>query len=138
MRVKAFTLLEIMIVVVILGVLSGLALPQFLRTVEIQRAGNAIGNMRLIVGGVRMLVSGRALQDCNPCDIAWINSSLGLEIRDTNFDYSLTSSSADRTWSVTADRVNAPKGDYTLRMSHGAPDEVSCEPVEDGCAFIRM
>jgi len=35
---KGFTLLEIIIVIIILGVMAGLAMPRFIRTVEYARA----------------------------------------------------------------------------------------------------
>jgi len=51
---KAFTLLELMIVVIIIGILSGIAIPGFIRTTEKAKGDEAITNLRLIFTGERM------------------------------------------------------------------------------------
>jgi len=45
---KGFTLLEIIIVIIIIGILASLALPRFLKTVEFSRASEALAQLSSI------------------------------------------------------------------------------------------
>lgn len=47
-RIKAFTLLEVIIVIIIIGVLASLALPRFFRLVEYSRSVEAVQSILLI------------------------------------------------------------------------------------------
>ncbi len=49
---SGFTLLEIIIVVIIVGVLASLALPKFFSTVEYSRAQEALGAIATVRGGL--------------------------------------------------------------------------------------
>ena len=51
---KAFTLIELIIVVLILGVLASLAIPRFTGSMEKAKGDEAIVNLRLIFAGQRM------------------------------------------------------------------------------------
>ena len=46
---RGFTLLELLMVVVIIGILAGLAIPQYLKTTEKARIAEAVG----VLGGIR-------------------------------------------------------------------------------------
>jgi len=50
MRKKGFTLLELLIVVIIIGVLATMALPQYTATIEKARSGEAVIN----IGAIRV------------------------------------------------------------------------------------
>lgn len=51
-RIKAFTLLEVIIVIIIVGVLASLALPRFFRTIEFSRSTEAFSAIQVIRGGL--------------------------------------------------------------------------------------
>ena len=52
MRKQGFTLVEIMIVVLIIGLLAAIAIPNFIKARETTQRNACIDNMRVIVGAV--------------------------------------------------------------------------------------
>ena len=51
---RGITLIELVIVVVIIGVLAGLAIPRFIRTAEKAKGDEAVVNLRIIFYGEKM------------------------------------------------------------------------------------
>ncbi|HSV44056.1 MAG TPA: prepilin-type N-terminal cleavage/methylation domain-containing protein [Candidatus Bathyarchaeia archaeon] len=131
---KAFTLMEMMLVVVILGVLSGLALPRLWKTVEIQNAQNAENQLLVIKTAVLLMIDSRATPDCAPCDTAGINNRFDLNVHDQNFLYEVTCASGSSAWTIDAIRQGGTQ-DYTLSLDSGDPDTVTC--AGDDCDFIN-
>ena len=111
-----FTLIEVLAVVVIVGVLAGLAIPSYFNTVEEARANEARVNLQIIRAGQKVFALNDANKNywnpgTNPA-VATINSTLNVDIT-TQF-YDVTSITADnaatpKTFTATATR-NATQG----------------------------
>lgn len=103
---NAFTLIEIMIVVLIIGILLGIAVPNFARAREAARAKSCVANLKAIDGAFQqMVMSYRA-----PGGIAITNFSIpslvsngflkSLPVCPSNGTYSITNSNASATCSI--------------------------------------
>jgi len=107
---KGFTLLELLIVVIILGILASIALPQYTSTIEKARSGEAIIN----VGSIRTALDRYWYQNgVLPAN----NNFLSLDIDNPNlvtnklYTYEFTddgTTGAVRKYTVTATRVGFP------------------------------
>lgn len=122
----SFTIVEIMIVSVILGVLATIALTRLYTTVERQRCENAVNNLVILHGGAELLhqqgnsyiFPGFLGAPMPITDLTIINTNLGIDIlNDPEFDYAYTSSDADPDFFVaTAARSN---GNYIIEVGNG-------------------
>ncbi|MBX3117729.1 MAG: prepilin-type N-terminal cleavage/methylation domain-containing protein [Fimbriimonadaceae bacterium] len=69
MRKRAFTLVEIMIVVLIIGVLLAIAVPQFMRARAKSQARTCVANLRQIEAAKEMFAMENKLQNGAPVTI---------------------------------------------------------------------
>lgn len=65
---SGFTLLEVIIVIIIVGVLASLALPRFFRTIEFSRSTEAFSGLQVLRGGMERCYLGRnfVYTNCTP------------------------------------------------------------------------
>jgi len=105
---SGFTLIEIIIVIVIVGVLSTLALPRFFETIEFARSLEAMNMMASIkrAAGRCSIMGGTGSSDYTSC-ITWPALAMGPPglIPGTHFCYSDPTLVVD-VWSVQAERNN--------------------------------
>jgi len=110
---SGFTLLEIIIVIIIVGVLASLALPRFFSTVEFSRSTEALASMSSIRGSVERcyLAQGGTYAGCTMgvVDIANPGSSPG-----ANFTYLITTAAA--AYTIQARRDTLSGGDGTSQI----------------------
>lgn len=118
-----FTLTEILIVVIIIGVLATLSLPVLVKTLEKAKVGEAISNLNLIRTGQKIYFLENSF---------FTPSIPTLNIEDPNdtasryFNYTTTGTSTDFT--ARATRFNAPSpydGDYYEMSKDGIFDDTN-------------
>lgn len=136
---KAFTLIEIMTVVIILGVLAGLAMPNYFKAVERRKAEVAKQQLKLIENNISYLLDRRVdiasndLCGANFCDAAEINDELDMDIHNEDFDFFATDTT------ITATRL-AGSLVYDLKINVGQEmDDIICQETTSGaCGKIGM
>ena len=108
MQKKGFTLLEVLIVVIIIGVLASIALPQYTATIEKSKSGEAVMN----VGAIRSSLDRYWYQNNSDLTGATLDN---LDIDNPNdvtnklYTYSisgLSGAGAERAYTVTATRTS--------------------------------
>ncbi len=115
---SGFTLLEIIVVIIIVGVLASLALPRFFSTVEYSRSTEALNAMGVIRESV--IRCGMVANDVQNCDVDGNNtvefSEMDVDdpgtVAGAHFTYVTTVSGVDD-YIITATRNNVDGGDGT-------------------------
>src|SRR3989338_4177670 len=100
---SGFTLLEIIIVIIIVGVLASLALPKFFSTVEYSRSTEALNTLGVIRSSIERcaLMAGNDYTNCdfNVLDIEDPNGAAG-----AHFAYVITQGAVDGDFVIVATR----------------------------------
>lgn len=129
-RLKGFTLIELLIAIVIIGVLSGIALPTYMRSVEKSKAVEAVEALSAIAKGEHdyYLVKNRYSDDFSELSISAFPDMAGSEYESEYFKYTLEDEIA------TATR-NEQKYGYKLFRFYEDP-LTYCEP--EGNTYCKL
>jgi prepilin-type N-terminal cleavage/methylation domain-containing protein len=84
---RAFSLVEIMIVVVIMGIMAAFAVPQFGKAMARAHARDAINNLN-IIHSANLMNKARTGENISAVDLEAINTGLGLNVIANGADYS--------------------------------------------------
>lgn len=135
MKKKSFALLEIIIIAIIISILAGLALPQYLKSRENAIGKEARANLKLIAAAERIyrLEGGFYYPRPSPSgtyiesDPALINTFLKLDLDERHWDYAITTSASDA-FTATTRRQSGPYSSCQYSLAHndadGEPDVV--------------
>lgn len=122
MNKKGFTLIELLTVVLIIGVLTSIALPQYTRSIERSRATEAMTNVKAFNDAVYMYAASRPDSAC-PTSFAKLAMSVSGTSDTTTlstkaFKYELNKANqmipGTECKGVTATRINAKKYKYII------------------------
>ncbi|HTL69856.1 MAG TPA: prepilin-type N-terminal cleavage/methylation domain-containing protein [Candidatus Eisenbacteria bacterium] len=121
---RGVTLTELMVVLTILGVVAGLAVPNYFRTLEVSRSNEARANLNVIHMGQKIykLNNNRYWPGGGGTDttLSNINSNLNIDITTTFYTLSVTSGAgtgAAATYSATASRGNTGAKTFTITQA---------------------
>lgn len=116
---RSFTLVELIIVVIIIGILATFAMPAFRVTQERALDNEAKANLKLIQAAqkiYRMEMGSYYPPSGSTSDIATINQNLKLSLTATNWTYSV-----DLSGTATAARVSGAARTWTLLIAGQEP-----------------
>ena len=112
---KGFTLLEIIIVIIIVGVLASLALPRFFNTVEYSRSTEAFASMAALRGSMeRCYLQSGNMASCT--NVSTLDVEDPQNSPNNHFTYSLAQS-ASNAYSIVASRNTRDNGSTTSTIT---------------------
>jgi len=121
MKRQAFTLMELMVVVVIIGIIAGFALPQYQRAIRKSQERDGIVQLTALnAGNVMYFAKNNAYLPTGTGNLAAVNAGLNMNIIANGMVYAYNRPSAT-TYTATAfwdETVNT--NDFTLRVNEGA------------------
>ena len=109
LTLKSFTLTELMVVIIVLGILAGYALPNYARSVERAHMREASGQLRAVHAANQIYRAQNGEYwpgDGNDYPIANINSNLGINLIENGMTFSCKGSDGS-TFTCTATRDGA-------------------------------
>lgn len=134
---KAFTLTEIMIVIIILGIMASLAIPQYQKTLARAHEKDAVRNLTLLHAAEQIyrVQNGEYWPTSGTPTIADINSNLKLNIIESGMTYSCQpGATPGSTFTCEAVR-QAPATVFTVRVTQAAISSTNpgCVVALGGC-----
>ena len=125
---KAFTLLEIMVVIIIIGAIAGFAIPNYTKTIERAHLRDAIMQLEAIHAANNLYRSRTGSYWPVPVadfDLASINDNLGVNIIGNGMDYFCRGAGDGSAFLCWADRqLDAPKN-FHVQVTNLTLDETN-------------
>jgi len=118
---KGFTLIEVIVVAIIIGIMAMIAMPAYQVAREHTLGNEARANIRLVAAAERiysMELGGVYPSNTTESNPAAILSNLRVDLKETNWDYSVTG--AGGSYTVTADRNAGPWSNCVYQNVDGA------------------
>ena len=109
----AFTIIELMVVIVIIGVLAVIALPKFKLTVDRAIESDAMNKLITIHAANKIYLAQTGGYLNGNYDVDGINQNLKINIIPDNMTYSYAGNAA----AFTATATRQPNGDFTIRIT---------------------
>ena len=147
---KGFTLIELMVTVLIVGILASIAMPQYRKAVERSRAAEPQVVWNSIVKSANMAFLQRALSgtDLGECDLWYTQASLSSAgsahaFKSKYFTYTNDTCGKNTIVMTAVRNPGNPLYTLTFTLTKNADLELvtalSCTPgtMEDGCAFFK-
>ena len=130
---SGFTLLEIIIVIIIVGVLASLALPRFFSMVERTRGAEALNSFTAIRGAMERCYL-RNDQDYTGCTLGAIDVDDPGTSAGAHFTYTMENAATKGTWEVTATRNTLDGGDgaSTVGITYNVANTKPVDIAGDG------
>jgi prepilin-type N-terminal cleavage/methylation domain-containing protein len=128
---KGFTIIEILVAIIIVGILATLAINQYTPARERAVGREAVSTLRLIAAAeriYRMEIGGFYPPTTIPQPVtaaADINSNLRIMINETNWDYWLDSNGTN-TFTATSNRITGTGCVYTLNENEVLTPSADC------------
>lgn len=108
MRRGGFTMMEVLIAVVIVGVLAGLAVPNYFKTVEKAKSSEATANLKALHLGQKIYKVDNNSYYGPSNNLDAINTNLNIDLTEENYDLAITAASA-AAYTATASRNGGTK-----------------------------
>jgi len=90
-----FTLTEVMIVIIIIGILVALAIPNYTAKIEQIKGQNAVSNIQMIASALKIYFLKNSTEPTYPIgSLSAINTQLAISLSDTDFRYNIISSTS--------------------------------------------
>ena len=130
-RSWGFTLFEVLLVLVVLGVLAGIAVPMYQGTVEEARSAEAKANLQTIYMAQKVFnidhgeyypAGGGAKQTTNASDLKDINDNLKVDLSPNYYNLVIDStgkSGKAENYTATATRTSNPAKEYSIDEQNG-------------------
>ena len=128
---KAFTLIELIAVVIIVAIVAAFAIPNYTKTIERAHLKDATGNLIAVHAAQQVRYSEQGKywpESATTVDLASINTNLKLNIIAQSMTYTCTGNATGTTF--TCDAVRSGSAPYTVRatqavLSAGNPTCIS-------------
>ena len=117
---KGFTLMELVVVVVIMGIVVGVAVPSYESAIYNATAKEAVSNLRSMYAGFQVYKMKNGAAPLGTTDVSLIDSRLNLELEEVDFDYILGANPTFYIGQAKYPRVGAAK--YILRIKENFND----------------